>query len=63
MTAPEPTLIEEIQQRLRATPKGAIIDPLAWATVLVSGYSNTVDEIHGVVVKEAKAAGVTCLEK
>jgi hypothetical protein len=56
-------LIQEIKERLRKMQKGATpFDPLAVATELGQGYSQTVDEIIPLVKKEADAQSVVYVQ-
>jgi hypothetical protein len=52
-------LIQDIRERLREMPKGALpFDLLAFATTIGERYSMTQDEIIPLVTKEADALGV-----
>jgi hypothetical protein len=56
-------LVEEICRRMSEVPKGTIIDSLAWATSLGSGYSTPVEEIRHLVQIEAAAAGIVVRDR
>ena len=52
-------LIQEIRERLRGMPKGALpFDLLAFATTVGERYSMTEDKIIRLVMNEAEALGV-----